>query len=59
MKTTAEAVKLDMIEQLEHLRNKMIQTANKFGIQHPMVLKYSQKIDETHNKIMKLQREGK
>jgi hypothetical protein len=55
MKATSEAKKIQNIKQLESLRNKMIQTANTFGIHHPMVLSYSRKIDETHNKIMKLQ----
>ncbi len=55
MKATSEAKKIQNIEQLESLRNKMIQTANTFGIHHPMVLSYSRKIDETHNKTMKLQ----
>jgi hypothetical protein len=55
MKTTTAASKLEKIEQLETLRNKMIQTANTLGIQHPMVLNYSKKIDETHNIIMELQ----
>jgi hypothetical protein len=59
MKAAFEAVKLDNNEQLEQLRNKMIQAANTLGIQHPMVLKYSQKIDETHNKIMKMQMANK
>ncbi|MBY6036705.1 aspartyl-phosphate phosphatase Spo0E family protein [Fictibacillus nanhaiensis] len=59
MKATAEAGKLECIEQLETLRNKMIQTANTFGLQHPMVLNYSRKIDETHNKIMQLQQQNK
>lgn len=58
MKATT-ASRLEKIEQLESLRNKMIQTANTFGIHHPMVLKYSRKIDETHNKIMKLQQNEK
>jgi Spo0E like sporulation regulatory protein len=55
MKATYAADKLEKIEQLEALRNKMIQTANTLGIQHPMVLNYSRKIDETHNKIMEMQ----
>jgi Spo0E like sporulation regulatory protein len=59
MKATSAAVRLEKIEQLESLRNKMIQTANTFGLQHPMVLKYSKKIDETHNKIMQLQHNEK
>ncbi|MCM3718763.1 aspartyl-phosphate phosphatase Spo0E family protein [Fictibacillus phosphorivorans] len=59
MKAPSAAARLEKIEQLEALRNKMIQTANTFGIQHPMVLKYSKKIDETHNKIMELQNSEK
>ncbi|MDR7072884.1 aspartyl-phosphate phosphatase Spo0E family protein [Fictibacillus barbaricus] len=59
MKATSEAKKIQNIEQLESLRKKMIQTANTFGIHHPMVLSYSRKIDETHNKIMKLQQTEK
>jgi hypothetical protein len=59
MKATSATARLEKIEQLESLRNKMIQTANTFGIQHPNVLKYSKKIDETHNKIMQLQQNEK
>jgi hypothetical protein len=59
MKATSKAAKIQSIEQLESLRNKMIQTANTFGIQHPMVLNYSRKIDETHNNLIKLQQSEK
>jgi Spo0E like sporulation regulatory protein len=55
MKATIRATRLEKIEQLEALRNKMIQAANALGLQHPMVLNYSRKIDETHNKIMEMQ----
>ncbi len=55
MKATISATRLEKIEQLEALRNKMIQAANALGLQHPMVLNYSRKIDETHNKIMEMQ----
>ncbi len=55
MKATIPAARLEKIEQLEALRNKMIQAANALGLQHPMVLNYSRKIDETHNKIMEMQ----
>ncbi|MGA4718920.1 aspartyl-phosphate phosphatase Spo0E family protein [Fictibacillus nanhaiensis] len=55
MKATIPATRLEKIEQLEALRNKMIQAANALGLQHPMVLNYSRKIDETHNKIMEMQ----
>lgn len=58
MKATSATARLEKIEQLETLRNKMIQTANALGIHHPMVLNYSRKIDETHNKIMEMQQKG-
>ncbi|WHY71131.1 aspartyl-phosphate phosphatase Spo0E family protein [Fictibacillus enclensis] len=42
-------------EQIEHLRQQMIDTANSLGLNHPQVLNYSQKIDETHNLILKME----
>ncbi|MDN4526822.1 aspartyl-phosphate phosphatase Spo0E family protein [Fictibacillus fluitans] len=44
-------------EQLEHLRQQMIDTANSLGLNHPQVLNYSRKIDETHNMILKMEQE--
>lgn len=41
------------LEQIEQLRQKMVATARVFGIDHPKVLWYSQKIDEKHNIILK------
>lgn len=55
MRATIPATRLEKIEQLEALRNKMIKAANALGLQHPMVLNYSRKIDEAHNKIMEMQ----
>ncbi|MCA0171299.1 aspartyl-phosphate phosphatase Spo0E family protein [Bacillus sp. RAR_GA_16] len=41
-------------EEIEILREKMIQTAIVLGLNHPDVLAYSQKLDEKHNMILKL-----
>jgi hypothetical protein len=41
------------LQQIEELREKMISTALEYGINHPKVLWYSQKIDEKHNCILK------
>ncbi|MCQ6268000.1 aspartyl-phosphate phosphatase Spo0E family protein [Fictibacillus sp. WQ 8-8] len=45
-------------EQIEVLRQEMIKTADLFGLNHPQVLSYSRKIDETHNLILKIEREN-
>ncbi|MFN7251815.1 MAG: aspartyl-phosphate phosphatase Spo0E family protein [Anaerobacillus sp.] len=41
------------LQQIEELREKMISTALEYGMNHPKVLWYSQKIDEKHNYILK------
>ncbi len=40
------------MEQIELLREKMISTAMLYGMNHPLVLKYSQEIDQKHNSIL-------
>ncbi|WP_246589126.1 aspartyl-phosphate phosphatase Spo0E family protein [Desertibacillus haloalkaliphilus] len=39
--------------QLEMLRKKMVTAALIHGMNHPLVLKYSQQIDEKHNVLLK------
>ncbi|WP_347548979.1 aspartyl-phosphate phosphatase Spo0E family protein [Pseudalkalibacillus hwajinpoensis] len=41
-------------EEIEILRAKMTQSAIALGLNHPEVLEYSQKLDETHNLILQL-----
>ncbi|MFC7372363.1 Spo0E family sporulation regulatory protein-aspartic acid phosphatase [Fictibacillus iocasae] len=43
------------LEELERLRTKMMEAAKELGIKDPSVLKYSEQIDETHNKILRLE----
>ncbi|MDN4072365.1 MULTISPECIES: aspartyl-phosphate phosphatase Spo0E family protein [Fictibacillus] len=58
MTNTADCERLNHYnEQIEVLREKMIQTAGLFGLNHPEVLSYSRKIDETHNLILKIERD--
>ncbi|WP_236690395.1 aspartyl-phosphate phosphatase Spo0E family protein [Guptibacillus hwajinpoensis] len=40
--------------EIEILRAKMTQSAMVLGLNHPDVLEYSQKLDETHNLILQL-----
>ena len=35
--------------QIESLRKKMVETAIRYGMSHPLVLKYSQDLDKMHN----------
>lgn len=47
---------MDEIEtekEFEELRALMEQSAQKFGLNHPEVLKLSQKLDQIHNSILK------
>ncbi|MDQ0484305.1 aspartyl-phosphate phosphatase Spo0E family protein [Guptibacillus hwajinpoensis] len=41
-------------DEIEILRAKMTQSAMVLGLNHPDVLEYSQKLDETHNLILQL-----
>jgi hypothetical protein len=41
-------------DQIETLREQMIEAAMLLGLNHPNVLQYSQKIDEKHNKILRI-----
>ncbi|GAF64912.1 aspartyl-phosphate phosphatase Spo0E family protein [Alkalihalobacillus trypoxylicola] len=40
------------VERIEKLREKMIITAAQKGMQDPLVLKYSQELDQAHNYIL-------
>ncbi|WP_078555642.1 aspartyl-phosphate phosphatase Spo0E family protein [Bacillus alkalicellulosilyticus] len=42
----------DYLKQIELLREKMIETALANGMSHPLVLQYSQELDEKHNYIL-------
>lgn len=44
-------------QKIERLREKMIHTATNWGLNHPQVLNYSRKIDETHNLILRMEKE--
>lgn len=39
-------------KKIEDLRFKMIDAAKIYGMNHPIVLQYSQKLDHTHNELM-------
>ncbi|WP_247747513.1 aspartyl-phosphate phosphatase Spo0E family protein [Alkalihalobacillus sp. BA299] len=41
---------------IEMLREKMVSTALLYGFNHPLVLEYSQKIDEKHNEFLTKQK---
>ncbi|RSL29020.1 aspartyl-phosphate phosphatase Spo0E family protein [Salibacterium salarium] len=41
-------------EHIEFLRKKMMEEAEMHGFQHPLVLYYSQKIDQEHNRLLGL-----
>ncbi|GAK00419.1 MULTISPECIES: aspartyl-phosphate phosphatase Spo0E family protein [Geomicrobium] len=43
----------EIVEQLEQLRSKMIEMAKQHGMDHPLVLKYSQEIDLMHTELLK------
>lgn len=38
--------------EIEELRKKMIHVAGQLGVSHPLVLSYSQKLDQIHNHLM-------
>ncbi|UOE93651.1 MULTISPECIES: aspartyl-phosphate phosphatase Spo0E family protein [Bacillaceae] len=42
----------DCLKQIEQLREKMIETALVNGMNHPLVLKYSQELDKKHNDML-------
>ncbi|MFB4163138.1 Spo0E family sporulation regulatory protein-aspartic acid phosphatase [Alteribacillus sp. JSM 102045] len=46
-------------KELESLRQKMIEAAELHGIEHPLVLHYSQKVDQKHNKLLELKPKNK
>ncbi|WP_100405301.1 aspartyl-phosphate phosphatase Spo0E family protein [Bacillus solitudinis] len=43
------------MEKIEHLRKKMTIAALKYGMSHPLVLKYSQELDRAHNLVLTLE----
>ncbi|WP_236035186.1 aspartyl-phosphate phosphatase Spo0E family protein [Alkalihalobacterium elongatum] len=46
----------ECLSTIELLREKMVSTALLYGFNHPLVLEYSQKIDEEHNQILTKQK---
>lgn len=40
-------------KQIERLRKKMVQAGIAYGLNHPKVLEYSQKIDLNHNRLLR------
>ncbi|MBP3949891.1 aspartyl-phosphate phosphatase Spo0E family protein [Bacillus suaedae] len=42
----------DYMDKIEELRTKMIVAARKYGMNHPLVLHYSQELDTAHNQMM-------
>ncbi|MFX0559840.1 Spo0E family sporulation regulatory protein-aspartic acid phosphatase [Tepidibacillus infernus] len=48
-----------LIEQFENLREEMIQSAMKYGLTHPVVIKLSQSLDKLHIEILKEQQQKK
>ncbi|MFV8826618.1 Spo0E family sporulation regulatory protein-aspartic acid phosphatase [Alkalihalobacterium sp. APHAB7] len=46
----------ECLSTIELLREKMVSTALQYGFNHPLVLEYSQKIDEKHNEILTKQK---
>ncbi|WP_158737806.1 aspartyl-phosphate phosphatase Spo0E family protein [Alteribacillus sp. YIM 98480] len=40
-------------KELETLRQKMMEAAELHGLEHPLVLHYSQKVDQEHNKMLR------
>ncbi len=43
------------MEKIEELRNKMTSAAEQYGMSHPIVLRYSQELDDAHNKMILLE----
>ncbi|MED4083234.1 aspartyl-phosphate phosphatase Spo0E family protein [Halalkalibacterium halodurans] len=42
------------IQKIEYLREKMMDAAKKYGLNHPLVLQYSQELDHAHNIMLRL-----
>ncbi|WP_078392123.1 Spo0E family sporulation regulatory protein-aspartic acid phosphatase [Shouchella patagoniensis] len=42
-------------EKLEHVRALMLQAVKQYGLSHPLVLMYSEEIDQIHNDILMIQ----
>ncbi|MBB6450183.1 hypothetical protein HNR44_002166 [Geomicrobium halophilum] len=40
-------------EDLEQVRSKMVDAANEYGMQHPLVMYYSRQIDKMHTAQLK------
>lgn len=43
----------EILRCLECMREKMVSAAMHYGFNHPIVLQYSQKIDDHHNQLLK------
>jgi hypothetical protein len=41
-----------IIQEIEQLRKKMVTYGMKLGLQHPLVLAYSKRIDTLHNQLL-------
>ncbi|WP_054703690.1 aspartyl-phosphate phosphatase Spo0E family protein [Bacillus sp. JCM 19041] len=46
-------------EKLEHVRALMLQAVKQYGLSHPLVLRYSEEIDQIHNDILTVQNHKK
>lgn len=43
-------------QEIEQIRKKMVQAGKLYGLEHPIVLKYSMEIDSLHNLLLHLER---
>ncbi|SDH70094.1 Spo0E family sporulation regulatory protein-aspartic acid phosphatase [Alteribacillus bidgolensis] len=41
-------------KELETLRQKMVEAAELHGLEHPLVLHYSKKVDQEHNRMLRM-----
>lgn len=55
IKKWGRGLKAKKLEEIELLRKEMVKIALAFGINHPSVLKMSQKLDELHNELLKIE----
>jgi tRNA A-37 threonylcarbamoyl transferase component Bud32 len=53
MGNSAENLEKHLNRKIEELRAKMIEEANKNGMNHPSVIKYSEQLDDCMNKLLK------
>ncbi len=43
-------------QEIEQIRKKMVQAGKLYGLEHPIVLKFSMEIDSLHNLLLHLER---